>query len=304
MIKLRDGVLHPQFKMHGTVSGRLGGDGGFNIQQQPKTRGYLECWNARPGHALVQCDFSAIEPVVLTEASHDDVLWKLYGPTAKPNDIYLFIGANSTLYSKKFRRYYDPDNPTAEGIAKCKKHFKHERNICKKIQLMKMYGAGVKNIHMTLNEEGIEIDLADVIKFDRDWKRLFAGIKKFDRELSGVWEHNGGWFKNGVGRPMALDGGMLKDLVNRYCQSTGHDVLLHTLGIINELRTTRGVEMYPWIVDYHDEWIFECKEQDVDKVVQIYADAVAEVNKVLGWQVQVKAEPQVAYTLADIKCED
>jgi hypothetical protein len=32
----------------------------LNLQQLPKTRGYLECFTARPGHRIVQLDFEAL----------------------------------------------------------------------------------------------------------------------------------------------------------------------------------------------------------------------------------------------------
>jgi hypothetical protein len=53
-----------------------------NCQQQPKTRGYLECFKPRPGRVWVDHDFTALEPCVLTELSRDESMLKIYGPAA------------------------------------------------------------------------------------------------------------------------------------------------------------------------------------------------------------------------------
>lgn len=81
------GTLHPTFRSPGTLTGRLSGSGGFNLQQQPKTQGYLECLVARPGHKLVQLDFAALEPIVLAEASRDPALLTLYGQEVENRNI-------------------------------------------------------------------------------------------------------------------------------------------------------------------------------------------------------------------------
>jgi len=127
--------LHPQFNSVGTITGRLGGSGGFNLQQQPKSKGYLSCLVARPGHKLVQADLQAVEPVVLAEVSRDPILWSIYGPDAKPNDVYLFIAGKIPAIGANILKYYDPDNPTPEGISQAKKHCKRDRQIAKTLQL-------------------------------------------------------------------------------------------------------------------------------------------------------------------------
>lgn len=81
--KQYQGVLHPGFRVPGTLTGRLAGAGGFNAQQQPKVQEYLECFTARKGYKWVQCDVTSLEKVVLAELSKDPALWSLYGPGAK-----------------------------------------------------------------------------------------------------------------------------------------------------------------------------------------------------------------------------
>ena len=301
--KTRDGVLHPQFKPHGTVTGRLGGDGGFNIQQQPKTKGYLSCFKARPGYKVIQLDFSAVEPVVLTNASRDITLMKLYGPEAKPNDVYLYVAAHIGIFSDTVREYYDPDNPTPEGIGLAKKNCKQIRSTCKTVHLAKQYGAGVGRIKYTLAEQGIELSWEDAKAVCEDWDELFKGTKEFEEQMNKEWESNGGYVYNLVHRPIAVDSEKRKDLVNRYCQSSGHDFLLVYLAYIQELRKERSVEMYPWISDFHDETMWEVPVNQIDEAKQILLDSLVKLNEFLGLTVPVDGDTMIVETLMEVKCE-
>ena len=69
-----DGLIHPKFRTHGTVTGRLAADGGFNLAQQSKVAAYLECYCAAPGWNLVQMDIAALEKVIQAEFSQDSNL--------------------------------------------------------------------------------------------------------------------------------------------------------------------------------------------------------------------------------------
>lgn len=302
--KIRDGILHPQFKPHGTVTGRLGGDGGFNLQQQPKTKGYLSCFKARPGHAIIQLDFSAVEPVVLTNASRDITLMKLYGPEAKPNDVYLYVAAHIRSFSDEVRQHYDPDNPTPDTISMAKKHCKKIRSTCKTVHLAKQYGAGTGRIKYTLAEQGIDLDWDQANDVCEDWDTLFAGTKEFEEQLNRQWESQGGYIYNLVYRPLAVDSDKRKDLVNRYCQSSGHDILLVYLAYIKELRKERGVEMYPWILDFHDETMWEVPVGNVEAAEQILLDSLEKLNDFLGLTVPISGDTMTVDTLAEVKCED
>lgn len=107
----------------------------MNMQQQPKSVGHLINFKARPGHKLVQQDTSAVEPRVITNFSKDETMWSLYGPNAKANDIYLFNGAHIELFQQEIRQYFDPNNPTPEGIKAAKKHCKPTRQLMKLVTL-------------------------------------------------------------------------------------------------------------------------------------------------------------------------
>ena len=79
-------TIHPNFKVPGTLTGRLSGNEP-NIQQVPKSEGTMQCMVARKGYVWVQCDHNSLEQVVMAELSRDDSLMKLYGPGANANPL-------------------------------------------------------------------------------------------------------------------------------------------------------------------------------------------------------------------------
>lgn len=299
------GVLHPAFKVPGTLTGRLAGAGGLNVQQMPKSKEFLSCWVARPGHVWVQMDFTALEQVVLAELSKDPALWKLYGPTARKNDVYLFTGSQLPKIGDVIRAAgYDPDNPTPEGIAAAKKQAKKERGIAKVITLASSYGAGPGKIHQTLRLEGIPISLDECRTIHSGYWSLYSGVKEYEKELLRQLNNNNGWVLNGLGRPLGIAPDLEKDIVNRVVQSTGHDILVQWLIIYSRMLSNSGIPYTSIIADLHDESIIEVPERYADRALQIMSvDAIQELNRQLGGRIPLKGEGAIARCLADIKIE-
>ncbi|MEM4733976.1 MAG: DNA polymerase, partial [Candidatus Bathyarchaeia archaeon] len=177
-------VIHVALKIPGTLTGRCAGTGGFNLQQQPKTRGYLECFRPRQGYAWIDIDLTAVEPCVLTELSRDKAMLSIYGPEAKTNDIYLFVASQIPGLQEAIRATgYDPYNPTPEAIAKAKKECKALRQLCKVVVLASQYGAGPAKIAETLKADGVEKTLEEVQAIHQAYWQLFAGIKAYEQYL-------------------------------------------------------------------------------------------------------------------------
>jgi DNA polymerase I-like protein with 3'-5' exonuclease and polymerase domains len=276
----------------------------LNIQQMNKSSKFLSTWVARHGHKIVSLDFSALEPVVLTAASKDPALWKVYGPNSKPNDIYLFTAAQIPGLGDNILKYYDPDNPTEESIALAKKHCKPDRAVAKVVVLASNYNAGPSKIHETLTLSGHDISMDEVERIHENYWELYKGIAQFATTLKQEWRRNKGYILNGLGRPLTVAEHLTKDLVNRYVQSTGHDLLMLYIAKIQKLRVERGVEMYPWIVDYHDETMWEVPVKAVEKAVLVFKDALKWLNDNRITAIPVKGDVLVADNLAQIKIEE
>lgn len=300
-----NGQVHPQFRIPGTLTCRLAGSGGLNLQQLPKSRRYLECWRPREGYVWIDTDVDSLEQVVLTELSGDESLYKLYGPGAKENDVYLFNGAQLPIIGDKIRAAgYDPDNPTPEGIQSARKKAKTARAVAKVVTLASSYGAGANKIRQTLELSGINISYDEALQIHSAYWKLYQGVKDYEKYLMKQWHMRGGWVYNGIGRPVGCDETLTKDIINRVVQSTGHDILMMINYELEQLRLEMGRPVfYPIIIDFHDESLVECKEEDAEIVCELFRKAYARVNEYLGGEIMITGTPELIDTLADAKCE-
>ena len=295
------GSMHPSFRCPGTVTGRLSGKDP-NLQQMPKTKAMMDQFHARPGHVWVDLDFSALEPVVLTEFSQDENMMLIYGDGRPSNDIYLFVGAHIPGMGDKIRGVgYDPRNPTKEGLGRAKKECKHERSICKTVVLACQYGAGAKKVHQTLEEQNIFLDYWEVEKVHSGYWDLFAQVKDFERSLYFEWKRNKGYITNGLGRPMAIPERYQKDILNRFVQSTGHDILTMYIRILCDRVAAAGIPYKPIVIDFHDATTIEVPEEHGERTLQIFNEAMAELNNKLQGTIKLKGVPVIGRTLAEVK---
>ena len=297
-------TIHPSFMAPGTLTGRLSGRNP-NFQQIPKSQGTLQCFIPRDGYVLVQSDINSLEQVVLAELSKDESLMKLYGPEAKANDVYLFVGAQLPVLRDAIRAAgYDPDAPTEEAINNAKKHAKKERSIAKVVVLASSYGAGVNKIWKTLTLSGIDIDIKQVEQIHRKYWEIFAGVKRWGSQLQEEWRYNCGFTTTRFGFPVCVDDKKTKDMVNRNCQKTGHDCHTMWVSIFTEMMDKEGIEWHPFILDWHDESIIECKKEDAPRVAEIIGkDSYDELNRRLKWSVRIEGSVQIVKDLADAKME-
>lgn len=277
----------------------------LNLQQMPSTPGFLECWEARPGHVWLEADFTALEPHVLAYLSRDEKLLSLYGPNPVPGDIYLLSGVDIPGYGEQIREYYDPRfNPTWEDVSRAKKALKQLRKVLKIVYLSWSYGAGPRKIHQTLVLAGEDITLDEVYVIWQGMNNAFAGVKQYEKKLHSQWRKNKGFVLNALGRPMCVAEDKLKDCLNRAIQGSGHDCLIMFLAGLNKQLVKAGVQHWPVVWDLHDQYITEILEQSQDVALEAHHAALAAVNQQLGWDIKLKAEPQIAYNFAQIKCEE
>lgn len=305
-----NGVLHPSWRVPGTLTGRLAGKDP-NLQQCPKTIGTMQCFIPRPGYVWVDFDLSALEQVVLAELSGDSSLMKIYGPSAKPNDVYLFVGSQLPGIGEKIRAAgYDPESPTPDGIRAAKKECKTERQIAKMVVLASSYGAGPPKLHRSLTMAGIDIELWEVEDIHAMYWEIFNEVKAYHWKLEKKWRKSigdhgvNGWVLNGVGRPICVDEAYKKDLTNRVVQSTGHDILLKYIKHWSDEMNKSGIEWYPVIVDWHDESIIEVREENAEVAMEIMAKvAFNKLNTELGGIIPLKGSGGIVHNLAEAKLE-
>ena len=308
---LINGRLHPQFRMPGTLTCRLAGSGGVNLQQIPKSKGYLDCWKPLEGKTWITYDFTALEQVVLAELSRDESLLSLYGPNAKPNDVYLF---NAALMAKEFGvklfqpiidEGYDPLNPTPEAIKACKKKHKNLRAISKVASLGKSYGMGWKKFQLNMRIQGVKMSEKECRAVIDGLDKVYSGVKKYEQYLLKEYRQNNGYIINGLGRPVGCAEDYLKDITNRMVQSTGHDVLMLYISICDQLFSDHNLDVKGIILDFHDESIVECDIKDAELVCKIMKeDAVRILNDELDGLIKHKMDGGIINSLTEAKIEE
>jgi hypothetical protein len=189
-----DNFLHISFKVPGTLTLRNSGAGGLNLQNLPKVINYLRCWIPRSSKYIInQQDFKSVEPAVLTEASHDETLWELFGPDANPcADVYIHtaVKMGGELGRPFIKGGYDPKNPDPVIVGKLKKEFKDLRNAAKVLKLSGDYGSGATKQWQTLRIQGFKYTKAQVKHMNEDFWIAYSGIKKFQELLKEELEMN------------------------------------------------------------------------------------------------------------------
>jgi DNA polymerase I-like protein with 3'-5' exonuclease and polymerase domains len=305
-----DGVAHPQYRVHGTLTGRLAGGGDSelkaNYQQLPSDDAYLKCYHSPPGMVLVQADFAALEPHALAELSRSKKYLELYGPGAKAHDIYLFNGLNLRYFKKKITESgYDPDKP--ETVEEAKSVCKKERNILKVLTLSSAYGAGPGKICATLKMQGVDMSFEEVQQIHADYwgPELYGDVKEFERELLRELKENQGWVLDGLGCATCVDEKFKKDLINRVIQRTGHEILILFLFKFLKPRLVKAGIRFKWYLpDLHDETIYAVPKEQAIQAMEIHRAAVDELNSWLGGVTSHNMEPKLINNLAERKVDE
>ncbi len=269
-----------------------------NLLNLAKEPGLFRAFVAPPGHLLLYLDFNSLEPHVSAQLSKDPNMMKLYRKGQPKNDPYLFTGAQMSLFRDEIRKHYDPDNPTPETLKAAKEACVTTRAMLKKFYLSVGYGAFPNRIKEEMNLVGHNITMRDATMMHRDYWETYSGIKRFEAALKRQYALNGGWIYNGRGIPHGVDPKLLKDLVNRVVQSTGHMILMRYILFINQLRHERQVPMRPYIVDYHDATIWQVKTEAIKEAKQVYKDALKTLNDELQWDVEITGDIKTGQTLA------
>lgn len=168
------------------------------------------------------------------------------------------------------------------------------------------YGAGPGKIQETLRLQGINISFSEARLLQQSFWKLYSGIKEYESWLQEEWDRRSGWVLNGIGRPICVYKDMKKDLVNRVCQSTGHDCLMFYISYIHDIILEQKLETYPVILDTHDATIWECAEEDAPKLKLIFEEALIRLNNFLSEMgkydiIKLKGDASIIYNLAEDK---
>ncbi len=273
------------------------------MQQVPKTKEVMSLFRARKGYVFVDLDFAALEPTVTTEFSNDENMERIYGNQASPyQDFYLFIASSIPgIQERVTAAGYYPENPTKEGVANAKKVCKADRNTCKTVALACAYGAGVPKVHKTLEEQEVYLPIEQVRTIHSGYWELFSQVKDFGRSLGFELRRNKGYILNGMGRPMAISPDLERDALNRFIQSTGHDILVIYISLLIRHLNERQIEWAPIVIDLHDASTIEVREDQAQMAIECFNEAMNSLNKLLQGRIRLRGIPVIGRNLAEVK---
>lgn len=163
------------------------------------------------------------------------------------------------------------------------------------------YGAGVNKIIEILEQDDIVLDYEQVSAIHSGYWEVFAKVKDYGRSLFYEWRRNRGYIVNGMGRPMAIAEGMEKDALNRFVQSTGHDILVRYVKIFTEELDRQNIVWNPIIIDFHDSSCIEVDTEDESVAAGIMQWGVDELNRQLAGSIALRGEPDIGVNLAETK---
>lgn len=295
-------TIHPSFRCPGTITDRLSSKEP-NLQQIPKSKAVMGLWLANPGEVWVDIDFAALESVVAAEFSQDPNLLALYSDSAPENDIHLFVASKvpGEFGRRVLATGYTPINPIAGSVSRAKKECKKERSIAKTVVYACQFGAGVNKVMEQLENDGVILERHEVETIHGTYWSTFAGLKDFARSLEYEWRRNGGYILNGMGRPMAVSEDYKKDVLNRFIQSTGHDLLVMYVEIMCNLLDQSGIPWRPVIIDWHDSTCVGVPIAHEQEVITILNRAMDLLNSRLGGIIKHRGKPSSGFSLADTK---
>lgn len=299
----KDGRVHPQFKPHGTMTGRLSATGALNLQQVVKEEGFLSCFIPDTGSVFVQLDLNSIEPTVQAEFSTDESLKELYLATPA-HDVYLWWGMR-VYPDPAFRKQLAQEYATAyknNDLDALKAKYKKERTFLKPIVLGLGYGLGAKKLYANTRRLGYKISFDDAVNIYESYWNTLSVYKAWGDELRNEAINRGGWLLSGFGFPLCLPEERMKDAPNAFTQNTGHHILMVFNKHVKRLIKQHGIYSHvPIIQDFHDERISQVSVEEADKLVEIYREALRCVNSEINPSIRIKGEPCVAPSLWEIK---
>lgn len=164
------GYFHPQFKVWGTKGGRWASEGP-NFQNIPKSVRDLVI--ARPGHWIVEADYSQLELRIVALLSGDEKLLQWY---AAGEDVH--ARNRDELFATK-------------GQKLSKAHLKQLRTLAKRLVYGCNYGGSAVTIWASLVVDIPELTIAAVERFLELWYIMHPRIKRYQHKILDIaYEHD------------------------------------------------------------------------------------------------------------------
>jgi DNA polymerase-1 len=306
--KMRYNIIRPQFLQHGTTSGRYSSKSP-NFQNLPRDDKRVKaCIVSRPGKVFIGADQSQLEPRCFASQSGDERLLKCF---KDGEDFYSVIGAPMFGYSGL--------DLTKSGTNSFAVLYPELRELAKKVPLAVTYGATAFQLARitgkTVNEMQAVVD-----SYFESFPKVKAMMLNSHKEAMDT-----GQVVNQYGRPRRMpQAKMIKQLfgkldhselpyelrnvlnlaVNHKVQSTGASIMNRAAVALWKSIQDMAATDARWkevkiVLQVHDEIVLEAPEDIKHEVADILKYCMEETVVLKG--VDLKADPKMAYNLADLK---
>ena len=303
-----NGRIHFPHNWCGTVTGRLAGfapqDLNMPFSEEPITRAfYIE-----KGWTGLHMDFKALEPTVIAAFSQDPSLLRLYRDGV--GDVYLDLalelfplaeadqyGAENAALIRRLHATYDPHVKTPSAV---KDGVKPLRDVAKIVQLAVGYTGTKYTVSENLTKAGFPTSLYQAGVFvNRYWSKYVA-VKQFEERLQSLYDKQG-YIRSVAGAYIWVPDKYRKDLMNRFVQRSGHEILVSFIKELYALVDARGLSLRPVLPDIHDSHSAKCLAGEVAACEQAFHDALASINAQLSFPVTLGMELKQFNTFYGLK---
>lgn len=252
-----ENVIHCEYKLHGTETGRLS-SANPNMQNIPRNSEIKRLFKAREGYKYIQLDYSQAELRVLAYISGDDHLKNCY---IEGKDLHLEI------QKRLFKNQFD-------------EHNKDQRTIAKTINFGIPYGRTAGGMSSKLR-----ISMSEARGYLKSWfeanPKVVDYIKKcHDMALADpqdVWITAFGRSRHYFVTADAINH-VKNQAVNFPISSTANDLTIHSLVEIGQWLEEQKLDAY-LINTVHDSIVIEARPKDIQRIAEKCQEIMSEIPK-------------------------
>ena len=266
-------IIHCEFKLHGTETGRLSSSNP-NMQNIPRSPLIKSLFVAREGYTLLQLDYSQLELRVLAHISGDETLIQCY---KDGRDLH------SEMQEKIFKKDYDP-------------HDKDQRMAAKIVNFGIPYGRGPASVAQQL-----KVDMPTAKRYLADWHAGAPRVKNYIAKCHNMAtaEPQQVWYTVfGRARHYFVTSENIyhtqNQSVNFPITSTANDITIHALVEIGKWLQEQGLDAY-LVNTVHDSIILEVRPADAQRVAEKCQEIMAAIppTYLVGTEVPFRADAEI-----------
>lgn len=267
--------LHPSFKLHGTVTGRLSCEKP-NLQQVPRDKRIRSLVTAPPGWVMVEADYSQVELRIAAELSRDP-------------ELLLAYQTGQDVHTITVQRIFGIQKPTPE-----------ERKKGKAINFGFIYGMGAAKFQQyALDNYETIFDEAESKRIRKGFFKLYHGLPDWHVKQR-RFAHGAGYVRSLIGRkrrlPMLFEASMAyDDLTPEQREAQRQAVNSPVQSLASDMNLTAAVELssmfsrsYFQIVGLiHDATLFYVRREKLKEVLPVIKRVMERPKKFDEWDLHL-----------------